>query len=313
MIFNTKGNVFSKIEFKSEEEVENVVIENFKLLFGDYSILLPKSIITTSGGKGTIPDGIIINFQDEQWYILEVERGIHGTWEHIAPQIVKQITAMKNDETKNKIAENCVSQIIKNNDFKELLSEIDIQEIKIHGMINKILKKDPIVALPIDLIPKDLEDWAKSLRVAVKIWLVEKFADIKGNILYNIPDIEIETFTEETKNKNEDRDVYTGDFITKVVNAGLLKDGDKVYFEYGPKGTTKKRFEGIVRVNGIEVDGEVSSPSISSLRCIQKVSPTRTTSNGWKVWKTEDGKLIHNTWIKYLEIEDEKRTTTAST
>ena len=39
------------------------VARNFKLLFGDYSILLPKSLIRTSGGKGTVPDGIIVDFK----------------------------------------------------------------------------------------------------------------------------------------------------------------------------------------------------------------------------------------------------------
>ena len=68
MIFDQQGKVFSKIEFKDEAEVEQVVFDNFNLLFGDYSILLSKSMISTTGGKGTIPDGIIFNFQDSSWY-----------------------------------------------------------------------------------------------------------------------------------------------------------------------------------------------------------------------------------------------------
>ncbi len=70
----------------------------------------------------------------------------------------------------------------------------------------------------------------------------------------------------------------------------------------------KKRFDGILRINGIEVDGVVSSPSIASLRCIQVITPTRTTSNGWRVWKTEDGKLINDAWHNYRDS-----LTTAST
>lgn len=294
MIFNQTGQVYSKIEFSSEEEVENVVLDNFKLLFGDYSILLPKSLITTNGGKGTIPDGIIVNFEAKQWYILEVERGIHGTWEHIAPQIVKQITAMANDETKNKITENCIKEINKKDGFIDLLSDIEIPAINIHGEINRILKKDPIVSLPIDLIPNDLEDWAKSMRVAVEIRLIEKYSDLNGNILFNIPDAEVKT-NEEILITN------TENLLEKVVKAGYLAEGQHVYFEYGPKGYKKQRFDGIVRKNGIEVDGVVSSPSISSLRCIQTITPTRTTSNGWTVWKTEDGKLINNAWLSYKE------------
>lgn len=57
ILFTPTGSFYSKVQFKTEEEVEQVVVDNFKLLFGDYSLLLPKSKILTSGGKGTVPDG----------------------------------------------------------------------------------------------------------------------------------------------------------------------------------------------------------------------------------------------------------------
>jgi hypothetical protein len=299
MIFDKSGRIYSKMEFADEDEIENVVINNFKLLFGDYSILLDKNLINTNSGKGSIPDGIIINFQENRWYILEVERGIHGTWEHIAPQISKQITAMENIDTKVKIAENCIKKINKNTSFKDLLNEIDIEEINIHGTINKILKSPPIVALPIDFIPNDLKDWTKTLKVEVTVWLVEKYVDINGNVLFSIPEKEIEIETETIS--NDDNAKLTGNFLSQVINKGLLTIGQELYFEYGPKGKTKTKFIGIVRKNGIEVDGEISSVSVSSLRCIQKVSPSRTTSNGWVVWKTKDGKLINELYKKLAE------------
>jgi hypothetical protein len=299
MIFDKNGRIYSKMEFVDEEEIENVVINNFKLLFGDYSILLDKNLISTNSGKGSIPDGIIINFQENKWYILEVERGIHGTWEHIAPQISKQITAMENIDTKIKIAENCIKKINKNTSFKDLLNEIDIEEINIHGTINKILKSPPIVALPIDFIPNDLKDWSKTLKVEVIVWLVEKYVDINGNVLFSIPEKEIDIETE--TDSNDDNEKITGNFLSQVINKGLLTIGQELYFEYGPKGKPKTKFIGIVRKNGIEVDGEISSVSVSSLRCIQKISPSRTTSNGWVVWKTKDGKLINELYKKLTD------------
>ena len=300
MIFDINGKTYSKIEFNTEEEVENVIINNFKLLFGDYSILLPKSMISTSGGKGTIPDGIIIDFDSKQWYIMEVERGIHGTWEHIAPQINKQSTAIQNDDTKVKITENCIIEIQKNKNFIELLSEINISEINIHGEIEKILRKDPIVSLPIDYIPNDLEEWAENLKIKVEIQLVEKFSDKDGNILFNMLDLVIKTSDEKIEKEiKEISDKKPENLLELVVKAGFLSDGEKVYMEYGPKGTKKKRFEGIVHINGIEVNGVISSPSISSLRCIQEVSPTRTTNNGWVTWQTMDGKVTNDKWEKH--------------
>ena len=76
MLFTSSGTFYSKVQFKTEEEVEKVVAHNFKLLFGDYSILLPKSKILTSGGKGTISDGIIVDFKEnpsdlEEWSSLQ--------------------------------------------------------------------------------------------------------------------------------------------------------------------------------------------------------------------------------------------------
>ena len=298
MIFDKSGKVYSKIEFVNEDEIESVVFNNFKLLFGDYSVLLDKSHISTNSGKSTVPDGIIINFQENIWYILEVERGIHGTWEHIAPQISKQITAMESLETKTKIAENCVKAINKNITFKDLLNEIDIEEINIHGIINKILKQPPKVALPIDFIPNDLKDWAQTLKVEVIVWLVEKYIDTKGNVLFSIPEKEIDFENDEDNNSK-----IKGDLLSQVIEKGLLSEGQELFFEYGPKGKSKTKFTGIVRKNGIEVDGEISSVSVSSLRCIQKVSPTRTTSNGWTVWKTKDGKLINELYKKLVEIK----------
>jgi len=298
MIFDKHGKIYSKMEFSNEDEIENIVIKNFKLLFGDYSILLEKSLINTSSGKGSIPDGIIINFQENKWYILEVERGIHGTWDHIAPQISKQITAMENIDSKTKIAENCINQINKNSTFIDLLNEIEIEEINIHGTINKILKKSPIVALPIDFIPNDLKDWTKTLKVEVIVWLIEKYVDINGNILFSIPDKEIET--EETEIEDNDQKI-TGNLLSQIIESGLLTIGQELYFEYGPKGTKKTKFIGIVQKNGIEVDNEISSVSISSVRCIQKINSTRTTNNGWVTWKTKDGKLINELYKKFIE------------
>lgn len=58
MLFTPTGTFYSKVQFKTEDEVKKVVVDNFKLLFGDYSILLPKSLIRTSGGKGREAQGL---------------------------------------------------------------------------------------------------------------------------------------------------------------------------------------------------------------------------------------------------------------
>ena len=187
MLFSPTGTFYSKVQFKTEEEVEKVVVDNFKLLFGDYSILLPKSMIRISGGKGTVPDGIIVDFKGNRWLILEVERGDHETWGHIAPQISKQLVAVMNRETKNKIAELCIAEIGKQKEFSKLLeSDLKIQQIHVHGFVQKILEKDPI-----DYSPNDLEEWVSMQKVDVQIQRIEKYMNGKGEVLYDFPDLEL--------------------------------------------------------------------------------------------------------------------------
>ena len=74
----------------------------------------------------------------------------------------------------------------------------------------------------------------------------------------------------------------------EVLDADLLKEGDKLYLEYGPRGQKKQKFEGIVRKDGIEVGGRVFSPSYAAVYCIQKAGSKRKTANGWSMWKTDN-------------------------
>ena len=303
MLFTPTGTFYSKVQFKTEEEVEKVVVDNFKLLFGDYSILLPKSLIRTSGGKGTVPDGIIVDFKGNRWFILEVERGDHETWGHIAPQISKQLVAVMNRETKNKITELCIAEIGKQKEFSKLLeSDLKIQQIHVHGFVQKILEKDPIVSLPIDYSPSDLEEWASMQKVDVQIQRIEKYMNGKGEVLYDFPDLELTQEKESLKTTDKSNALY------EIVKAGLLNVGDIVHFDYGPKGKPKTHFEGKICSDGIEVGGIVSSASVSALRCIQQISPLRTTTNGWVTWKTADGKFLEEKWNALLKATPAAKT-----
>ena len=238
MLFTPTGTFYSKVQFKTEEEVEKVVARNFKLLFGDYSILLPKSLIRSSGVVGK--------------------------------------NAVMNRETKNKITELCIAEIGKQKEFSKLLeSDLKIQQIHVHGFVQKILEKDPIVSLPIDYSPSDLEEWASMQKVDVQIQHIEKYMNGKGEVLYDFPDLELAQENESLKTTDNSNALY------EIVKAGLLNVGDIVHFDYGPKGKPKTHFEGKICSDGIEVDGIVSSASVSALRCIQQISPSRTTTNGW--------------------------------
>jgi hypothetical protein len=307
MLLTKDYRSYFKVAFTNEEEIERVILDNLGLLFGDYSLLLPKSKLQTYGGWGSVPDGVLVDFENKEWYIIEVERGAHGTWQHIAQQVSKQLTAITNEETKAKLVGQAFDAISQLKELRELLLEIDLPEMHIHKEIQAILAKPPILALPIDEIPDDLEDYLGTLRVEFKLWTIEKYINDKGDIIYSVPDVtEARGGPGPGKPESPDAQPKQGNLISRVVLAGILKVGDPVYMDYGPKGKPKTHFTGTIRENGIELDGKVYSPSIAALRCIQAVSPSRTSSNGWVTWKTKDGSLINDAFKRLMDIEAKK-------
>lgn len=305
MLLTKEYKTFLRVSFTNEEEIENVILDNVQLLFGDYICLLPKAKLSTIGGTGTIPDGVLVNFQTKEWFIIEIERGIHGTWDHIAPQISKQLTAIANEAAKAKIITQALEEIKNDKELKDLLAEIGVEEIHVHGQLQSILSRPPIIALPIDIVPDDLEEWAVTLRNEIRIWTVEKYINDNNEIIYSIPDIESEddypTDSSQLKDAGQKK---TADLLKKLIAKGLLQIDQKVYFDYGPKGKSKTHFEGKVKLDGIEIDEKVYSPSVAALKCIQTISTYRKSANGWKVWKTLDGALLNETYKKFRDEEN---------
>src|SRR5262245_19117841 len=183
-----KGIRFVRASFENEAEIERVVQDFSELLFGSASIYLPKQKITTLGGRGTIPDGCVIDLEREQWYVVEAERASHGTWEHIAPQVAKQLTAVTNSGSLASILGLALKEIEGSERLRSLLTELGLKELAVHGQIQKILNKPPIVAIPIDEVPPDLLEWAGTVKTSVKIWQIEKYiSEEDGAVLYKLP------------------------------------------------------------------------------------------------------------------------------
>src|SRR3989344_977678 len=272
---------YIKVSFENEQEIEKVVFDNFELLFGSMAILLPKRKIQTLSGVGTIPDGIIIDFQNNRWSILEAELAQHGTWEHIAPQIAKQLTAMRNSVN------------------IELLSSLALELIA----TNTILRKNPSVALPIDEIPSDLREWAETLQNTVEIWEIQKFINTNDNsVLYSIPDDTIPSLsTSHQKTEVIKLPIYSrGELFRKLINEGLLTVDEQLHMDYGMRGKKRQRYYGKVNRDGIEIDGRVYSPSYAAVTVMQKAGSIRPTANGWLHWKNKDGQLIDSLLKKII-------------
>ncbi len=283
---------YIKAPFRNENELEQVIIDNYEYLFGPTSIYLPKKLIKTGDGFGTIPDGFAIDLHEKKWYLIEAELLHHNVWQHIAPQISKQIIAALQPLSRRIIENIAVEQYQNEEATKEKFNEQEIKEINVRKILSEILEKEPMIGLPIDDISNDLKEWARTLRYNVKLWRVSKYVELNNpnNIIYEFPeeyrpefDTEKDVETSETENSISRYDTK----ISDLLNAGTLNVGDIIVMEYKPRSGKKMYYEGEILEDGsiYVLEQCFSSPSYAALAGIQNAGSDRKTVNGWTSWK----------------------------
>lgn len=309
---------FIEAEFENEQEIEDVVIENAEYFFGSSSIFLPKKLIKTRDGFGTIPDGFAIDLASRTWYVVEVELVHHSVWSHIAPQVAKQMIAATTPESRQILEEIVIQMFTESDDIKEIFKEEKINEIDIRKVLGEILSKSPVIGMPIDKISQDLKEWAETLRNDVRLWLVKKYVefDDPNNIAYEIP----EEFrpvldTIEEKEKPKSGVAYYDVSLADLLDAGFLSVGDELMMNYKPRGGNQKKYKAVITADGnmIVLDKKFRSPSYAALLGIQDAGSNRRTANGWISWTTQDGKLLSDLRLDYLkqkEAEAEQKDST---
>ena len=149
------SKVFVKSDFRDEQELENVVKSHYEVIFNKDVVYIPQKFIQTSGGFGTVPEAIVIDFSTRSWYIVEAELAKHGLWNHIVPQVHKQIAATENPDVKQEIKRAVLQKLEKKEGLKKKLIERGVPEIRIHEVIEEILESKPKVVIPIDGVPAD--------------------------------------------------------------------------------------------------------------------------------------------------------------
>lgn len=288
---------FIAAAFASEEELELVVQANAEYIFGPDSLYLPKSLIHTSDGKGTIPDGFVIDLASRSWYIIEAELAVHSVWNHIAPQIAKQVIAAAQPASRRMLIELVVNRVKDNAGYRDRFEELGIKEIDIRRVLSEILEGKPVIGIPIDQVSADLREWAQTLKTEVKLWVIRKLVEFGNpeNVIYEIPEeyqpvLDTSPASEDTPSGLKYYDVT----IANLLTAGLLHEGDKLFMVYGPRSGEKKKYEATVLQNGsVEVLGKTfSAPSYAALLCMQDAGSSRDTVNGWVTWKVADGRTL---------------------
>jgi hypothetical protein len=284
-MFILDSELFQETEFNNEAELEAIVEKYAKLLFGNDTIYLSKKMLVRTGeGRGTIPDAFVIDYENEQWYIVEAELIAHGVWRHIVPQITSQIVACLNEDTRNLLTDRVLEHIASD---ARLRLEPHIQQ-----RVVKILRKEPVVAIPIDSSSDDLEAWAQTQKLPVSIWVISKLESLTdpGRIAYQIPsDSEASIVAQPTQTSISVVRRASAKNVAALIEGGLIRDGEELSLSY-----QGKHFSGRASPQGIMLDdGKIYSPSLAAIKCYARVGATRLTENGWRVWKNNVGRTLN--------------------
>jgi hypothetical protein len=310
---------FISAAFASEEELEQVVEANAEEIFGPDSIYLPKSLIHTPGGYGTIPDGFVVDFASRSWFIVEAELAVHSVFNHIAPQVAKQIIAASQPASRKMLTEVVIKRVKEDAELGERLEELGIAEIDIRRVLLDIFERRPIVGIPIDEVGGDLREWAQT-QTEVKLWVIRKLVEFGNpdNVIYEVPEESRPALDTSSESEIQASGYATYDIkISDLLAKQLLKAGEALFMTYGPRGGQKRHYEAAVGPEGsIEVLGKsFSAPSYAALLCIQDAGSSRNTVNGWIVWKTADGRTLadlRDSLVKMSGSGEEKMTLKAA-
>jgi hypothetical protein len=303
-----EGRKFVLAPFDSEEELERVVVENAEYLFGPSSIYFPKSLIATRDGAGTIPDGYVLDLSRRVWYIVEAEISRHSVWSHIAPQVAKQIIAASNPVSKQSLVDIAADRVRSDGELQDRFNDEGIHTIDIRRVLAEILAKEPIVAMPIDAVKDDLREWAATLRIPVKLWIVRKYVEFGRPevVMYEIPE-EFGPIVDTGQNSNESQTELARYDVTlaDLIDAEMVHVGQRLHMPYKPRNGEQRDYVATITDDGsIQLLGrQFSSPSYAAVFGIQDAGSSRKTVNGWTAWRLEDGETLASVRERYLSQE----------
>jgi len=284
------GIKYLPYKYKNEEELEKMIIEHYKEIFGEDSILLPKQRIQTSAGFGTIPDAFVLSLREKRWYVIEVELSVHPLYQHIVPQITKFYNALKNTTTQKELVRYFYNEVKADPWKLALFQSNGINEV--YKFISETIETKPEIIIIVDEENNELNDVCNALPFNSKVIVFKTYYRKNVGIEVHIHLFESVGLIEEEKGS---KSVITPPIkpppvsptrvgksvrVMDLIKEGIIKPGDKIYRVY--KG---RRYEAEILVDGrIKLeDGTIVNSLSKAATHISKKS-----ENGWIIWRYKD-------------------------
>ncbi len=228
------GKKFEETEFKLEEDLERVVKDNSKKLFGEKTVYFEvKSKLDTKSLGGTIPDGFLFDFKDTEnpeFYIVEVELSRHDFYRHIFPQITRFFAFFKNSKSRSELTDRLFS-IIESNDkinqeFRRFLGKKEI-----YKTVKEAIENSQNILLVIDENKPEfqevMETYTDTWDKIVKLEILKQYTAENKVILALNPDFEDIAFAEPVA-KKEDEEKYDENFHLDGIDSNVISIYEKI-------------------------------------------------------------------------------------
>jgi len=210
------SRLFTRGEFKDEEELETVVQTRPEVILNEDVMFISKKSLRTPGGAETVPEAIAVDLSTERWYVIEVELAAHGVWNHIANQVSKQIVAASNPKMRLELRRIVMKEIEATEKWRKKLTDRGVPEMRMQEVVENILAKEPVIVIPIDRIPSDLNEWANTQKHQVESIPVEKYVEVGSNeVAYHIRGQLVASPEPPTEEKVAERHVVTEEEFLK--------------------------------------------------------------------------------------------------
>jgi len=166
MLLIKDGVKYLPYDYTSEEELAQMVIEHYKEIFGKNSLYLDPQTMKTHVGIEARNDGIILDIEQNKWYILEVELAQHSLRRHIIPQATDFSIAYEQLDTRKKLTETIFNLIRQDPQKTAAFQAQKIEDI--HKYLTETIDTAPTIAIVIDQKTPELTQVSKKLLFKTK-------------------------------------------------------------------------------------------------------------------------------------------------
>lgn len=220
LYFNNKR--FTEKEFSKEKELEDLMFQNSKSLFGQNSIIIEaKKKIENKTLGGTIPDAFLFDLNDPEnpeFYLVEVELASHSFYNHIFPQITKFFAFYKNPVSQSELIEKLYSLVNADPGLKKQFKDL-IGNKEIFKFIKDTLENSQNILLVLDNekpeLPEIINTYTDTWGKIVKLTLLKEYCNNGESIISLTPEFANLTTVELVSGGKEEEIVigpYTEDY-----------------------------------------------------------------------------------------------------